>query len=68
MLWKGYPITESSWELELHLDNTPQILEDYLRRVATMTGRQRCGIMAIGGLINGVPEDLPGCHSFLGWE
>ena len=24
--------------------------------------------MATGGLIDGVPEDLPGRHSFLGWE
>ena len=24
--------------------------------------------MAIGGLIDGVLEDLPGCRSFSGWE
>ena len=28
VLWKGYPITETSWEPESHLDNAPQILED----------------------------------------
>ena len=46
VLWKGYPITEASWEPESHLRNAPQILGDYLRRVATTTGRQRqrnCG-------------------------
>ena len=46
VLWKGYPITEASWEPESHLRNTPQILEDYLHCVATTTGHQRrqnCG-------------------------
>ena len=38
VLWKGYPISEASWEPELHLHNAPQILEDYLCCVATMTG------------------------------
>ena len=37
VLWKGHPITEASWEPELHLRNAPQILEEYLRRVATKT-------------------------------
>ena len=32
VLWKGYPITEPSWEPESHLHNAPQVLEDYLRR------------------------------------
>ena len=41
VLWKGYPITEASWEPESHLCNAPQILEDYLRRVATMTRCRR---------------------------
>ena len=40
VLWKGYPITEASWEPESHLCNTPQILEDYLRLIATTTGHQ----------------------------
>ena len=30
VMWKGYPITEASWEPELHLQNAPLILEDYL--------------------------------------
>ena len=34
VLWKGYPITEASWEPESNLLNAPDILEDYLRRVA----------------------------------
>ena len=35
MMWKGYPITEASWEPKLHLRNAPLILEDYLHRVGT---------------------------------
>ena len=34
VMWKGYPITEASWEPESHLQNAPQILEEYLHRVA----------------------------------
>jgi hypothetical protein len=34
VLWKGYPVTEASWEPESHLQNALPILEDYLRRVA----------------------------------
>ena len=30
VMWKEYPITEASWEPELHLQNAPLILEDYL--------------------------------------
>ena len=33
VMWKGYPITESSWEPESHLRNAPLILGDYLHRV-----------------------------------
>ena len=33
VMWKGYPITEASWEPESYLRNAPLILEDYLRRV-----------------------------------
>ena len=39
VLWKGCPITEASWEPKSHLHNAPQILEDYLCRIATTTGR-----------------------------
>ena len=35
VLWKGYPIIEASWEPELHLQNAPLILEDYLRHIRT---------------------------------
>ena len=31
VMWKGYPITEASWEPESHLRNPLLILEDYLR-------------------------------------
>ena len=35
VLWKGFPITEASWEPESHLANAPQVMEEYLRRVTT---------------------------------
>ena len=34
VLWKGFPITEASWAPESHLANAPQVLEEYLHRVA----------------------------------
>ena len=34
VLWKGYPVTEASWEPESHLRRAPLILERYLRRIA----------------------------------
>ena len=37
VLWKGYPITEASWEPELHLHNAPQILEEYLYCIVAQT-------------------------------
>ena len=37
VLWKGYPLTEASWEPESHLHNAPQILEEYLHYVTTET-------------------------------
>ena len=33
VMWKGYPITEASWEPKSHLQNAPLILEDYLHHV-----------------------------------
>ena len=33
VMWKGYPITEASWEPELHPQNAPLILEDYLHHI-----------------------------------
>lgn len=32
VLWKGYPITEATWEREVAFDNSPDILMDYKRR------------------------------------
>ena len=40
VMWKGYPITEASWEAESHLRNAPLILEDYLRRIGVEDQRQ----------------------------
>ena len=41
MIWKGYPITEASWEPESHFQNAPLILEDYLRYVKAKEARRR---------------------------
>ena len=41
ILWKGYPLTEATWEPEEHLLNAPDILADYLRRVQTTSQRTR---------------------------
>ena len=44
VLWKGYPLTEATWEPESHLTNAPDILEEYLRRVeARNRGKHRGG-------------------------
>ena len=40
VMWKGYPIIESSWEPESHLQNASLILDDYLRHVGPED--QRC--------------------------
>ena len=34
VLWKGYPLHEATWEPKSHLANAPDVLEEYLRRVA----------------------------------
>ena len=41
VLWKGYPLTEASWEPVSHLDHAPLILEDYLRRISEEQGQRR---------------------------
>ena len=41
ILWKGYPLSEATWELEFHLLNAPNILADYLRRVHHTAPRTR---------------------------
>ena len=33
VIWKGYPLSEATWEPALHLLNAPEILADYLHRV-----------------------------------
>ena len=42
VLWKGYPLTEATWEPESHLTNTPDILEEYLRWVEARNRGKRC--------------------------
>ena len=34
-LWKGFPITEASWEPKSHLTNAPQVMEKYWHCVTT---------------------------------
>ena len=41
VLWKGYPLHEATWEPESHLANAPDVLEEYLRRVAARTREKR---------------------------
>ena len=41
ILWKGYPLSEATWELEAHLLHALDILADYLRRVQTTSQRPR---------------------------
>ncbi len=33
VIWKGYPLSEATWEPESNLLHAPEILADYLRRV-----------------------------------
>ena len=59
VLWKGYPITEASWEPESHLRNAPRILEEYLRRVAVDQREQRRRNRERTRASGGAPEELP---------
>ena len=33
VLWKGYPVTEATWEPAVNLEHAPEVLEEYLHRV-----------------------------------
>ena len=41
VLWKGYPLIETSWESVSHLEHAPIILEEYLCKV-DKSGGLRC--------------------------
>ena len=41
VLWKGYPVTEASWEPESSLQHAPWNLADYLRQNAEDQRDQR---------------------------
>ena len=41
VVWKGYPLTEATWEPESNLSNAPVVLADYLRRVANESSTTR---------------------------
>ena len=42
VLWKGYPLTEATWEPKFQLTNAPNILEEYLHRVESQNRGKRC--------------------------
>ena len=55
--WKGYDLSEATWEPESHLANAPNILVDYLRHVQTLersTQNRRATIIT-----KGAGKDLP---------
>ena len=41
VLWKEYPLHEATQELESHLDNAPNVLEEYLHHVLAQTRKRR---------------------------
>ena len=41
VIWKGYPLSEATWEPESNLLHAPDVLADYLRRVTSVVGSQR---------------------------
>ena len=41
VLWKGYPVTEATWEPAVNLEHAPEVLEEYLRRVQQQESRTR---------------------------
>ena len=41
VIWKGYPLSEATWEPESNLLQAPDILADYLRHVKTLESSRR---------------------------
>ena len=66
VLWKGFPITEASWAPESHLANAPQVLEEYLHRVAAEDKLWRRRSEEAPQPIDGVLEDSWGRTCFIG--
>ena len=57
VLWKGYDLSEATWEPESHLANAPDILADYLCCVQTSERSTRNRGATI--IAEGAGEDLP---------
>ena len=55
--WKGYDLSEATWEPESHLTNAPDVLADYLRRVKTSERPTRTREVDI--VVEGAGGDLP---------
>ena len=41
VVWRGYPLSEASWEPESSLLNAPEVLAEYLRHVSTSESSRR---------------------------
>ena len=63
MRWKGYPITEASWEPESHIQNVPQILEDYLHHVRA-EDQHRCRMEGTRRRCDGASEEHKAIGAF----
>ena len=57
VLWKGYDLSEATWEPKSHLANALDILADYLRHVQTPKRSTRNRGATI--VTEGAGEDLP---------
>ena len=57
VLWKGYDLSEATWEPKSHLANAPDILADYLHRVqmSERSMQNRRGNI----IIEGAGKDFP---------
>ena len=55
--WKGYDLSEATWEPESHLANAPDVLADYLRRVKTeeQSTRTRGAVTSAEGACGDLP-------------
>ena len=55
--WKGYDLSEATWEPESHLANAPDVLADYLRRVKAeeQSTRSRGAVTSAEGACGDLP-------------
>ena len=48
VFWKGYPAHEATWELEEHVQNAPEKIEEYYRRVEGNTVSKEGSMWCMG--------------------